>query len=217
MNVLVVAPHPDDEVLGCGGSIAKHTHDGDSVSLCIATEAYTPDWSEEYIQTKEVEIGTVTDLLGIDDVYTLGFQTAKCDESAQKQLNDTFREVVAEVDPDRVYLPHPSDLHHDHGKIFEAGLVATRPHTESVSCVYAYETVSETEWGYDAPEFSADVYVDISGYLEKKVEAMETYETEVRTFPHPRSPRAIRALAEKRGSEIAREAAEAFTLIRSIE
>lgn len=216
-KVLVIAPHPDDEVLGCGGTILEHVNTGDHVSLCIVTEGYTPDWSEELLERKEEEIEEATNLLGIEDVYQLGLQTAKLDQVMQKELNDRLSKIMTEVDPDILYIPSKSDLHKDHRIIFESVLVASRPHQADIERILAYETLSETEWGQPIQNFEPNWYVDITGNLEKKLEAMKAYQDELKDSPHPRSIEGIKAKVKQRGSEIAVENAEAFRLIRAIQ
>lgn len=217
MSILVIAPHPDDEVLGCGGAVANHVNAGETVTLCLVTDAYTPDWSEAYIETREKEIASVTESLGITETYRLGYPTAKLDTVARKELNSSIAEVVDDCSPDRVYLPHPGDIHIDHQIVFNSGLVATRPHRCEVNTILAYETVSETEWGHNGSDFSPDMYIDITDTLEDKLAAMAEYDSELRESPHPRSLDALEALAVKRGSEVARAAAEAFEVVRTIE
>jgi LmbE family N-acetylglucosaminyl deacetylase len=213
MAQLVIAPHPDDEVLGCGGTIRRYADEGLEIHLCIVTEAYRPDWSEEYLEKKPKEIDESTSILGIDEVHNLGYPAAKLDTVPQKKLNDELSSLVRTIEADTVFLPHYGDIHHDHQIIFNAGLVACRP-PAGVDQILAYETLSESEWGIPSTSFDPSVYVDISDCIKEKIEAMVAYESEVREYPHPRSERTIKALMTKRGSEANLEAAEAFELIR---
>ncbi|WP_424017676.1 PIG-L deacetylase family protein [Halorientalis pallida] len=213
MTTLVIAPHPDDEVLGCGGTIRRYVDDGEEVHLCIVTEGYTPEWSEDHLRKRPEEIAAATETLGIADWHELSYPSVKLDTVPQKEINDDIAGLVDSLEPDTVFLPHYVDLNHDHEIVFEAGLVAARPQS-GVDRILAYETLSESEWGSPSGNFDATVYVDIATTIDAKIEAMNAYESEVREFPHPRSERAIRALATKRGSEAGYEAAEAFELIR---
>ena len=216
MNILVIAPHPDDEVLGCGGTIGRLSHEGNTVTLCIVTKPYPPEWSAEYIEKKTGEIERSNEKLGIQTTISLGFPTVKLDTVPQKELNDALSQVIADTEPDLVFIPHRGDLNMDHRIVHEAALVATRPLSSRVRKILAYETLSETEWGRSIAHFHPGVYVDISGFIRLKQEAMLLFETELKTAPHPRSVELISALATKRGSEIGVKYAEAFMLIREI-
>lgn len=216
MKVLVITPHPDDEVLGCGGTISKHSNQGDEVYNCIITKAYTPDWSEEFIENREKEIEKANKILGIKNTYFLDYPTVKLDTIPQKELNEAIYKVVDEVKPDVTYIPHKGDLNKDHRLIFESSLVATRPVNHKVKKILSCETLSETEWGQSIEPFIPNVYVDVSETFEKKIEAMKAYESELKQYPHPRSLEIIEALAKKRGSEIGVNFAEAFVLIREV-
>jgi len=221
MKVLVIAPHPDDEVLGCGGTIKKYTSMGDQVYLCIATKAYTPDWTEEFIANRKEEIESAVKTLGINKLFLLDFPTVKLDTISQKEINDSISKVVQEVKPEVVFIPFGGDINKDHKIIFEASLVALRPNLESsVKKVYCYEVLSETEWAKPAQKiedvFMPNYYEDVSDYLEDKIKAMECYKSEVRGYPHPRSLEGIKILAQKRGLESGLKLSEAFMLIREI-
>ena len=216
MRVLVISPHPDDEVLGCGGTIAKYVDHGDTVYLCIITTVYTPDWSEEYIQNKKVEIAKANEILGINKTYFLDLPAVKLDMVPQKQINDLLQNIVNEIRPEVVYIPWKGDLNRDHRIIFESSLVATRPTNSIIKRILAYEILSETEWGQSIEAFHPTVYEDISYHIAKKLDAMRSYKSELKESPHPRSLESIEILAKKRGSEVFIRHAEAFMLIREI-
>lgn len=216
MKVLVMAAHPDDEAIGCGGTIAKHAGSGGEVHLCIVTRGYTPDWSQEYLKNIEKEIEKVRETLGIKQVHLLGFPTVKLDTIPQKELNDSIQRVVDGVGPQVVYIPHRGDLNKDHRLLFEAALVATRPVDSPVRRILSYEALSVTEWGQPIEPFVPNVYVDISATIDAKFEAIRTYAGELRPYPHPRSLEVVEALAKKRGSEAGVRFAEAFVLIREL-
>ena len=219
MRILVIAPHPDDEVLGCGGTIAKHASGGDEVYLCIVTKAYPPEWSEDEVRERKEEVLRANKILGIKKTYFLDLPTVKLDTIPQKELNDVITEVVNEVQPEVVYIPHKGDVVRDHQLVFDAAMVAVRPKPGSVvKKALCYETLSETEWAAPFPEnaFIPNVYVDISETLENKLRAMSEYKSELKNLPHPRSLKAISNLAKLRGSTIGVEAAEAFMLVREI-
>ncbi|MBI2113455.1 MAG: PIG-L family deacetylase [Candidatus Wildermuthbacteria bacterium] len=216
-KILAVVPHPDDEVLGCGGTIKRHTLRGDQVFLCIGTKAYTPDWTEEFLAERPNEIEKAGNILGIAKTYFLDFPSVKVDTIPQKEVNDAISKIVKEVRPEIMYIPHGGDLNQDHRIFFGASLVASRPIPgSSVREIYSYEALSETEWGNELTPFVPNAYVDISKEILAKKEAMSCYKSELREFPHPRSLRAIEALAQKRGSEAGMEYAEAFMVIRRL-
>lgn len=216
MRVLIISPHPDDEVLGCGGTIAKYVDRGDTVYLCIITTVYPPEWSEEYILNKKIEITNSTEILGIAKTFFLDLQAVKLDIVPQKQINDLLQKIVNETKPDIVFIPWKGDLNRDHRIVFESSLVATRPMNTTIKKILAYETLSETEWGQSIEAFRPNIYEDISSYISKKLDAMRSYKSELREYPHPRSLENIEILAKKRGSEVTIKFAEAFMLIREI-
>lgn len=214
-KILVIAPHPDDEVLGCGGTIKKHVLQGDEVFLCIGTKAYIPQWSEEFIKERPNEIERANKALGVKKTYFLDFPSVKVDTIPQKEVNDAISKVVKEVQPEIMYIPHGGDLNQDHRIFFAASLVAGRPLPgSSIKEIFSYEALSETEWGNELTPFVPNGFVDISKSINAKKEAMSAYKSELREFPHPRSLKAIDALALKRGSEAGMEYAEAFMIIR---
>lgn len=219
MKILVIAPHPDDEVLGCGGTMVKHILGGDEVYLCIITKAYPPEWPESEVEERKKEVLRVNGILDIKKTYFLDLPTVKLDTLPQKELNEAIAQVVRDVKPDVVYIPHRGDVNKDHRLVFDASVVAARPRPSSViKKILSYESLSETEWAAPFPEnaFIPNVYVDISETLEVKLKAMSEYKSELKDFPHPRSIEAISALAKIRGATVGIEAAEAFMLIREI-
>ncbi|MQY73505.1 MAG: PIG-L family deacetylase [Dehalococcoidia bacterium] len=219
MKHLVIAPHPDDEVLGCGGTIARHTLAGDEVYLCIVTKAYPPEWPEPEIKERKAEVLRVNKILGIKKTFSLDLPTARLDTIPQKELNDSIAGVIEEVKPEVVYIPHKGDVNKDHKLVFSAAVVATRPRPGiAVRKVVCYETLSETDWAPPLVEsvFIPNSYVDISDTLEVKLKAMTGYASEIKKFPHPRSLEAITALARQRGAGVGVGAAEAFMLVREI-
>lgn len=216
-KILVIAPHPDDEVLGCGGTIKKYAQAGNEVFLCVVTEAYTPDWSEKFIKERPKEIKKAAKILGIKKTYLLDLPTVKLDAIHQKELNQAIWAVIEEVKPRIVYLPHGGDINKDHRLVFEAALVALRPSNKtSVKKILCYETLSETAEGRSLKEFLPNIYENIDNEFKKKVEAMKIYKSEIKKFPHPRSLAMMEILAKNRGSEAGLRRAEAFMLIREI-
>jgi LmbE family N-acetylglucosaminyl deacetylase len=217
MKVLVIAPHPDDEVIGAGGTIVKHVQHGDEVHLCVVTKAYVPDWSEEIIKEKRREVIAASKILGIKDITFCDLPTVKLDTIPQKELNKAISDTVNAVKPDIVYTTHKGDLHNDHRLVFEATMVAVRPTPKNfVKRLLSYELPSSTDLAppFLDRAFMPNVYVEISDVLETKIEAMSMYKTELREYPNPRSLEGLRIYAKRRGLAIQVEAAEAFMLIR---
>ena len=214
MKILIIAPHPDDEVLGCGGTIKKHAKTGDEVYLCIVTKAYAPEWSDDFIKNREKEIAGANKSLDIKKTFFLDLPTVKLDTIPQKELNLKIGTIVSKIAPDILYIPYGGDLNHDHRLVFEACLVAVRPVGNKIKKILAYETPSETEWGIK--QFAPTVYADITETLDNKLKAMACYPSELRQYPHPRSLEAITVLAKKRGTDVGLLVAEAFVLIREI-
>ena len=219
MRILVIAPHPDDEVLGCGGTILKHSKKGDEVFLCVVTKTYTPDWSEEDTKVRKKEVEASNKILGIKKTYFLDYPTVKLDTVPQKELNDAISKIVKNVKPDIALIPFIGDLNRDHRIVSESSLVALRPSVNfSVKKIWSYETISETEWALPVKKnmFRPNVYIDISDTLKTKLKAMLAYKSELRDHPHPRSLETLSVLAEKRGSEVCLKFAEAFMSVRDI-
>lgn len=214
-RVLVFAPHPDDEILGCGGVMAKHISNGDEVFVCIATCSKI----DKYKVMHENYARKVHAMLGVKDTFFLDFPTVELTHIDQRQFNGAFDGIVQKVRPEMVYIPFYGDMHTDHAMVTGAAMVALRPLSAPfVKNIYMYETLSETGWNYPSVEkaFIPNVFSDVSEYIETKVAAMNMYETKVKKDPHPRSPEGIKALAKYRGGTIGVCYAESFMCVRSI-
>lgn len=218
MKILVIAPHPDDEVLGCGGTIKKHINSGDEVYLCEVTKSYTPDWTEEYVAQEMKEIEDSSKFLGIKKTFLLDLPAVKLDIFGQKKLNDLLSEIIQKVKPEILYIPFYGDINSDHRLVSHACLVAARPKPGSfIKKVLAYEVLSETEWGPPAFEkFEPNTYIDISSTIEEKLKALSFYKSQLALYPHPRSLEATEILAKKRGAEAGLHCAESFMILREI-
>jgi LmbE family N-acetylglucosaminyl deacetylase len=216
MRVLVIAPHPDDETLGCGGTLLKHIAAGDHVYWVIVTKAYEPRWPAEDIERRERQIENVSAAYGFAKKFRLSFPAARLDTVPLEDLMFAFNEIVAEVKPDWIYTVHAGDVHSDHRVVFNATISAVKPFNKSVSRLLSYETISSTDAAPPRPTtvFLPNVYCDITPFLERKLEIMSLYEGEVHPYPLPRALESIRALARFRGATIATEYAEAFMLLR---
>lgn len=214
---LVIAPHPDDETLGCGGTLLRRRNEGSELGWLIVTGIAEQDgWSTEQVQQRDAEIAKVTELVGFRQVFNLRLPTTQLDKLPMDELINQFSAVFKAFQPEEVLLPHRSDVHSDHRLVFDAAAACTKWFRyPSVRRVLAYETISETECGLDVDRaFRPNCFIDISDYLERKLKVMAVYQSELGTFPFPRSIEAIRALATLRGATSGFMAAEAFQLLR---
>lgn len=219
MKVLVIAPHPDDEVLGCGGTIAKHVASGNEVYVCIVTKGMEPLFSKDQVDAVREECRKANEMLGVKEVVFLDFPAAMLEEVPRYKLNDAISNAIQTIKPEEVYIPHRGDMQLDHKMIVDASMVALRPkYKHVVKRIYAYETLSETGW--DIPNetnaFIPNAYNDITDSLESKIEAMKCYESQLADYPNARSIGAVKALAMYRGSTVSVKAAESFSLVREL-
>ncbi|MCI8416502.1 MAG: PIG-L family deacetylase [Lachnospiraceae bacterium] len=218
-KILIVAPHADDEVLGVGGTMARNIAEGNDVYVCVVTHGEEPLFSKEITEKLRQETLQAHRHVGIKKTYFLEYPAVMLENVPRYELNNSIMKVVEEVQPDEVYLPHKGDMQKDHQIVSEAVMVAVRPKYEhKIHAVYAYETLSETEWNIPntGNAFIPTVYKDISDYLKCKKEMLGYFTTQLANFPNPRSIEAVEALASYRGSTIGVRAAEAFVLIREI-
>ena len=219
MKVLVIAPHPDDEILGCGGTIANRVKAGHEVYVSIVTKGCEPLFSAESVEQVRSECKEADAFLGVKETSFLDFPAAMMEDVPRYRLNDALVKEVQRIMPDEVFIPHRGDMQLDHKMVVDAAMVALRPkYKHVVKRIYSYETLSETGW--DVPnttnEFIPTVYEDISNTLELKLHAMNIFKSQLAEFPNARSTEAIEALAKYRGSTVTVNAAEAFTLVREI-
>lgn len=219
-TVLVLAPHPDDEILGCGGVIARLVDSGKAVDVAIVTRGMAPAYPVEQVEQVVAEAKASHALLGVRHSYFLDLPAAALDQVPRAELNAAVRQVILDVQPDTIFVPFVGDIHVDHQLVFSAAMVASRPAGGFRPCrILAYETVSETNWDapFLTPSFVPNIFISIDGYLEKKIAAFEKVASQVKEFPNERSSRALIALAELRGATVHVPAAEAFVLVREID
>jgi LmbE family N-acetylglucosaminyl deacetylase len=217
MKTIVIAPHPDDEVLGVGGTLLRRKVAGAKVAWLIVTSiSAQAGWDEKKVKQRAKEIERITELLGFDEVFQLNFPTTQLDRVSMSDLVARISEVFRSFEPEEVFVPHPSDVHTDHRMVFDAVASCTKWFRyPSVKRVLAYETLSETDFGLGTDQgFRPNVFVDIEQFLDAKLRAMDIYASELGAFPFPRSYEAIRALATLRGAASGFRAAEAFELLR---
>jgi LmbE family N-acetylglucosaminyl deacetylase len=224
-SVLVVAAHPDDEILGCGGTMTRLAREGHQVRIAILAEgmssryAHREDADPRQLQHLHARALQAADKVGAKEVVLCKLPDNRLDTVPLLEVVKLVEELVAKFMPEVIYTHHPGDLNVDHGVVHRAVLTATRPVAEQcVKEIYAFEVPSSTEWAFQRlePSFRPNVFVDITETLETKIEALACYDTETRKFPHPRSAEALRAIATRWGSVAGLQAVEAFELIRSV-
>lgn len=216
-RTLVVAPHPDDELLGVGGTLLRRKAEGAEVAwllvTCISVES---GWSAEQVKKRAEEIERVRDFIGFDAFYPLDLPTTRLDTFPMGDLVGKMSQAFGAFEPNEVFLPHPLDIHTDHRATFIAGASCAKSfRCPSIRRVLAYETISETDFGVEPGlHFRPNVFVDIARFQDRKLEALEIYASELGPFPFPRSREAVLALAASRGASSGFKAAEAFELLR---
>ena len=212
MNILIIAAHPDDEVLGMGATIQKLNKENHKIHLCVVSEGATA----QYRDSKMFEIRKKSciksgKLLGISTFDFLELPDMKLDSIPHLEINIKLEEIIEKYKPQIVYTTPSHDLNKDHQIVFESTLVATRPQSSSVKEILSYELP-----GITRIPFLPNIYVDVKKEINQKIKAFKMYSSEVEKFPHPRSITSIENLSIQRGIESGLEYAEAFTLIKKI-
>ncbi len=216
---LFIAPHPDDEVLGCGGLIRKLADEGQQIYVLIMSRGIPKLYSDEKVNNVRNEARAAHQILGVKETLFLDYHAPELDTYPVADISRDIAGIISKYSITDLYLPHRGDIHNDHALVFKAGLVAARPvGNYSVKNIYCYETLSETEW---APPFGDDAFipnhfVDITAQMSYKSEAMKCFKSQLKDFPNPRSLETIEALAKFRGSTVGFHRAEAFMVIRQI-
>jgi LmbE family N-acetylglucosaminyl deacetylase len=225
VKVLVIAAHPDDEILGCGATAARLISEGHDVQFAILGEGLTsrhPDRTEtnsELLEALHQQAQAAAAKLGVKSVVLHRLPDNRLDSLPLLDVVKIIEGLVNRFTPQVIYTHHGGDLNVDHEVIHRAVLTATRPIAASpVKEIYTFEVPSSTEWAFQRlnQPFRPNVFVEVAATLEAKIAAMECYESEARKFPHPRSPEALRAIATRWGSVAGCAAAEAFELVRAI-
>jgi N-acetylglucosamine malate deacetylase 1 len=221
MRVLVISAHPDDETLGCGGSLLRHREAGDEVHWLIATRATSPRWPADLVERKAREVEAVAEAYAVKAVHHLGFPPAALDTIPQSDLITAVGSVAGPIRPELVYVVHPGDAHSDHRALAFAAFSVLKPFHMTrlgVRRALCFETLSSTDAAASvgAAPFCPDVFHDITAHIDRKIEIMRLYGSEAQPDPLPRGPSAIRAHARSRGATVGLEYAEAFMLVREI-
>lgn len=220
MKVLIIAVHPDDETLGCGGTILKHKEFGDDVHWLILTNINDEEvWGLERIKQRQKEIELVGEKYGFLETIKLDYDTTKLDELLLGVLIQKISEVIKKIKPEIIYLHNRSDVHTDHRISFDAIISASKSFNNPfIKKILMYETISETDFAPALNEnaFIPNYFVDISKFIEKKIEIINIYSSELKEHPFPRSEKNIIALATYRGAQCNSEYAEAFMILKDI-
>lgn len=220
-RVIVISAHPDDEVLGAGGTLLRHVQQGDKVYWLIATNVSVEQgFSEERVKTRQEEIKKVEKLLGIEETFHLNYTPMRLSSGDLYEIIPRISKVFLDVKPEIIYCLNRSDAHSDHRVTFDAVMACTKSFRYPfIKQVLLYECISETEFAPALHEkaFIPNYFVDISIFLKEKLKAMEIYKSEIGDHPFPRSLKNIEALATYRGASVGVKFAEAFQLIKFIE
>ena len=222
--VLVIAAHPDDEILGCGGTLARHAAEGDTVHVLIVAEGATsrdarrnPEHREPELIALQAAASRAASTVGAEEPRMLGLPDNRLDSLPLLEIVKPVEAIVEAVKPEIVYTHHGGDLNVDHRIVHQATVTACRPVPGSpVRAIYAFETVSSTEWQTAGESFRPQRWVDIEPFLDCKLRALDAYEAEMRPFPHARSHEAVEALARVRGATVGLSAAECFVVVREV-
>jgi len=217
MKTLVIAPHPDDETFGVGGTIFRKIEEGAEVAWLIVTEGKEEDgWAADYLLSRRNEIEIVSQKYGFSRVFQCRLPSTKLDIIPMATLVNKLKEAILSFQPTEIFLPHPGDVHSDHNLVFRAGVSCSKWFRfPFIRRVFVYETLSETDFGVVQGEaFVPNSFVDISSFFSKKMDVTSVYKSELADFPFPRSVEALTALARLRGVAAGFSYAEAFSLLR---
>lgn len=212
-KILVVAAHPDDELLGIGGTVRNHSNRGDEVRSVIVCEGESLRYGADVGQGRATE--EAARILGVKQVYSLSYPDQKLDTFSLTDIITPLEEISREYMPDTIYCQSASDANRDHKILFEAASIAFRPTSPWIREFYCYYTASSTEWGVPR-SFVPDTWVDISDTIEDKIRAFECYRSEGRQYPHPRSPEALRHQGHFWGNQCCMDYAEVLMTVRKI-
>lgn len=225
-TILVVAAHPDDEILGVGATVARRVAEGDKAFALILGEGQTSRWekreaaSEEVISELHKDSIEAAKIIGFTEIYFENFPDNRFDSVDLLDIIKVVEKYVQDIQPDTIYTHYAHDLNIDHRIVYEAVLTATRPiGNYPVKEIYEFETVSSTEWNFGNKDhiFLPNVFVDINGFFQIKCEAMKKYKSELCEFPHPRSLKMLEFTAKRWGGVVGKDYVEAFELVRKVE
>lgn len=224
-KILVIAAHPDDEVLGMGGTIAKLVKEGNEVNILIVTDGSSSQYRDssdlqKIIDDKKKETLACAKVMGVKDVYYGNLPDMQLDTIPHIQINQVIESAIYQLKPDAVYTHFWGDVNLDHQNVYKSTLVAVRPVMgQVVKELYCYCVPSSTEWTPNKADtmFMPNVFVDIIDVVEQKYEAFSKYSTELRDYPHPRSIQYLRETDKAAGLRVGLLCAEQFVLLRKID
>lgn len=220
-NIIIISAHPDDEVIGAGGTILKHKYKGDNIFWLIITNVYeSQGFPKERVKNRQEEISEVAKKLGVKKTFVLDYKTMSLSSESLIKMIPEISKIFSEVEPEIVYCVNRSDAHSDHRITFDAVFACTKSFRYPyVKQIYMYECISETEFAPSFPEkmFIPNYFVDISNFMNEKLEITKIYNSEIGDHPFPRSMKNIEALAIFRGAMCGVEYAEAFQLVKYID
>ena len=218
-RIVVIGAHPDDELLGAGGTLARHVLSGDEVHAIVVADGARSRYPAELAATLEKQAHRAAEVIGFASLQLLSLPDQRLDTVPLIELTQRLEGVLDEIDPSIVYTHFPEDVNADHGLVARCAWTACRPYRRPQVRKFAvFETPSSTEWAWPMPgtELRPNLFVDVTDTLTTKIAAMDCYETELRDYPHPRSGRALRERAAYWGSHIGRPAAEPFAVLREV-
>lgn len=219
-NILVIAPHPDDETLGCGGTLLNHVNSGDKLYWLIMTSMQKKlGFTKEQIDLREKEIQNISKQYNFENFKIAPFDATGLDQIPFSEIVSFISNYISKIKPDIMYIPFQGDVHTDHKVVYKASISCAKTFKHpTIEKVRVYETLSETDHNIDHSKetFSPNLWVDISNTIKKKIEIMKIYKSEIHDFPHPRSEKNIIALANLRGSVCGCQYAESFITIKEI-
>lgn len=213
-KVLVIAAHPDDELLGCGGTLIRHADQGDEVQSIIMCEGESLRYKGQETHQHEATVEAAK-IIGISETHRFDFPDQRLDKFSLVELITPIEKVVDRYKPEIVYLQFGGDINRDHALTYEAASIALRPTADSVKEIYTFYTVGSTELKTPG-EFNPNVWIDIEDQIERKIRAFSCYTSEIREYPHPRSLEGVRNVAAFHGNQCCIRYAEAFMLMRKI-
>ena len=213
-NILFISPHPDDETLGCGGTIFHHHKKKDNIFLLIITNLSSElGWTKKTIETRAKEINKIKKFYGFKKVFNLNFPTKFLDAVPITKIIEEISKIIKKSNSEIIYIPSKDDSRTDHQIVSKACLSSIKWfRNPSVKKVMGYEVISETNFNFAQNNFKPNIFIDITPFMKQKILAMKIYKSEIKKHPFPRSEEAIRSLAILRGSQSGKRFAEAFQL-----